>query len=57
MKNKKLGCAIFPIAVFLLFFILVWVTCGSLLDEAIEAIPEQSDALEDAYQEHLDSIE
>ena len=55
MKNKKLGCAVFIIALFLLFFVLAWVTCGSCIDDAIETLPEQNSALEDAYQEHLDA--
>ena len=55
MKNKKLGCAIFVLAIFLLFFVLAWVTCGSCIDEAIDAIPEQNTALEDAYQDYLDA--
>lgn len=55
MKNKKLGCAIFIIALFLLFFVLAWVTCGSCVEEVIEAIPEQNSALEDTYQKHLDA--
>ena len=55
MKNKKLmGCAVF-IILFLLFFVLALVTCGSCIDEAIEAIPEQNSALDDAYQKHLDA--
>lgn len=56
MKNKKLiGCAVFVIGLFLLFFTILWVTCGSTIDEAIEAIPEQNTALDDAYQKHLDA--
>lgn len=55
MKNKKLGCAVFVIGLFLLFFIIAWVTCGSCVEEAIEALPEQNSALEDAYQKHLDA--
>ena len=55
MKNKKLGCAIFLIAIFLLFFIVALVTCGSGIDDAIDALPETNSALDDAYQEHLDA--
>ena len=55
MKNKKLGCMVFVIGLFLLFFVGFWVTCGSCIDEAIEALPEQNSALDDAYQEYLDA--
>ena len=55
MKNKKLVGMVFVIGLFLLFFIILWVTCGPTIDEAIEALPEQTDTLEDAYQKHLDA--
>ncbi|MBA7652152.1 hypothetical protein ES703_59981 [subsurface metagenome] len=56
MKNKKLvGGMVFVIGLFLLFFIVLWVTCGSTIDEAIEALPEPTNTLEDAYQKHLDA--
>ena len=55
MKNKKLGCAIFIIALFLLFFVIAWATCGSSINDMIDAIPEQNTTLEEAYQEHLDA--
>jgi len=55
MKNKKLGCVIFVIGLFLLFFVVLWGTCGSCIDDAIEALPEQTLSLEGAYQEHLDA--
>ena len=55
MKNKKLGYVAFVIGLFLLFFMVGLVTCGSCIDDAIEALPEQNSALDDAYQEYLDA--
>ena len=38
-NSRKWGCLIIVLAIFLIFFGVLWATCGSTIDTFIEAIP------------------